>query len=154
MEVQETTDGVADKEGKTSFYEEEIAQLREYFSKMTCRVRVLGCQLGLEPHELDEIEEDTSNLADHKRLLLDTCIRKRLLKSWEELVAVLEKPALRQHRWATEIRKKHIYSRQFSLDSHSSMNSPSSPEQSLGSSFSSAMMEVSHGERMKLVKLI
>ena len=150
MESQDAAgDGEADREGKAaSFFENNIAVLRDYFKRMTCNIRVLGSQLGLEPYELDDIQVSHRDmrLSDQRLILLEECGKKELIQSWEQLVTVLDKPSLKQGRIAMEIRKKYIYTKQCSLESKSSMNSPTSLEQSLGSSFSSAMMEVSHGE--------
>ena len=98
-----------------------------------------------------------SKTLESRRLnLLDECIRKEKLTSWEQLANTLEKPALKLRRMATEIKMKHVclYSMQHSMESTasvSSVNSPTSPTQSLASSFSSATMEVSHGESLGCV---
>ena len=136
------------REGKATFTDSDKAELRDYFKKMRCNIRVLGSQLGLELYDLDDIQDTSTSikLSDRRLMLLDECLKKEKLQSWEQLVITLDKPALKLTGMAMEIRKKHIYSKQCSLDSHSSMNSPTSPEQSLGSSFSSSRMEVSHGE--------
>ena len=132
-----------------TFSEAEIDELRLCFSKMTCSLRVLGSQFGLEPYELDEVDENCKTLADRKQRLLEELIRKEKLTSWEQLASTLERPALKLWRLAIEIKRKHMYySKQRSVDStasHLSMDSPTSPPQSLASSFSSTM-EVSQGE--------
>ena len=144
----EATDGDS-KTQKEMFPENEIDVLRSYFSKMTCNLRVLGSQFGLEPYELDEVEENCKTLADRKQGLLEELIRKEKLTSWEQLANTLERPALKLRRLAIEIKQKHVYySKQHSVDStasHLSVDSPTSPPQSLASSFSSTM-EVSQGE--------
>ena len=128
-----------------------IHEVRDYFAQMTCNLRVLGSQLGLEPYELNEIEYPFTSLYDQKQRLVDKCISKEKLPSWEHLAATLEKPALNLRKMAGEIRAKHVYSRQYSLESCSSINSPMSPELESGSSqeasFSSSM-EVDQSKKM------
>ena len=135
---EERSEVEASESNKPAFTEEEVSELRDYFAKMTCSLRVLGSQLGLEPHELNELEENYKKLADRKQMLLQVCLRKEKLMSWEQLSITLEKPALKMTALATEIRQKHVSdSKQASFDSmtsHSSVNSPTSP------------MEVSPGE--------
>lgn len=107
--------------------EDAIHELRDYFAQMTCNVRVLGSQLGLEPYELNEIVYQSVSLYDQKQRLVDKCISSEKLPSWEHLAATLEKPALNLGKMADEIRAKHVYTRQYSLESCSSINSPMSP---------------------------
>lgn len=134
---------------KSKFTDEDMTCLREYFASLTCNLRVLGSQLGLEPSELDGIEDKAKSLSERKQVLLDECLRKERISSWEELAFTLEQPSLKLTKMAFEIKKKYVYLRQHSLDStasHSSMNSPTSPPgQSLASSFSSAMSEGDQG---------
>ena len=94
---------------------------------MTCNVRVLGSQLGLEPYELNEIAYQSVSLYDQKQRLVDKCISREKLPSWEHLATTLEKPVLNLGKMADEIRAKHVYTRQYSLESCSSINSPMSP---------------------------
>ena len=107
--------------------ENAIRELRDYFAQMTCNLRVLGSQLGLEPYELNEIEYQSDSLYNQKQKLVDKCISKEKLPSWEHLAATLEKPVLNLRTMAGEIRAKHIYSRQYSFESCSSISSPMSP---------------------------
>lgn len=148
MDVQETSERESNAQ-RQAFPETEIDDLRSYFSKMTCNLRVLGSQFGLEPYELDEVDENCKTLADRKQRLLGELIRKEKLKSWEQLASTLERPALKLRRLAIEIKQKHVYySKQHSVDStvsHLSIDSPTSPSQSLASSFSSTV-EVSQGK--------
>ena len=119
-----------------------IQEVREYFDKMACNLRVLGSQLGLEPYELNEIEYQSTSLYDQKQRLVNKCVSKEKLISWEHLADTLEKPALNLGSMAREIRTRHVFSKQYSSDSCSSMNSPTSPPQSASSmeaSFSSSM---------------
>ena len=107
--------------------EDAIREIRNYFAQMTCNLRVLGSQLGLEPYDLNEIEYPSAPLYDQKQKLVDKCISKEKLPSWEQLATTLEKPALNLRKMAGEIRAKHVYSRQYSFESCSSISSPMSP---------------------------
>ena len=133
---------------KVTFSEDEIVEIRSYFRTMPCTLRVLGSQLGLEPYELDEIEDFSKLLPERKLRLVDECIRKEKLMSWEHLASTLERPAVDMKGLAREIRQKHIYLRQYSSDSTGSLSSPMSPPRSLTSlemSFSAAM-DSDHGK--------
>ena len=93
--------------------------VREYFLKMDCSLRVLGSQFGLEPSKLSDLEyqaaQDPMNL---RLLLLDECFKQEKIKSWLQFVTVLEKPALDQRTIAGEIRRRfNSVSRQISMDS-------------------------------------
>lgn len=110
---------------------EDEAAIRDYFSRMTCNIRVLGSQLGLEPHELDEVEHSSPFLCVQKQGLVNKCFDKNKFSSWEHLVAVLEKRALNLRRMTSEIRDKHI---KYSSESLSSISSPMSLEASFSSS--------------------
>ena len=129
--------------------EDAIREVRDYFAQMTCNLRVLGSQLGLEPYELNEIAYQSASLYDQKQRLVDKCKEKEKLQSWEHLAATLEKPALNLRKMAGEIRTKHVYSRQCSLESCSSISSLMSPGlesvSSQEASFSSSM-EVDHSK--------
>lgn len=102
--------------------------VRRYFSEVTCNLRVLGSQLGLEPYELDDLS--LRKQSDPRQILVDECFNKLKITSWQQLVNVLEKPALNQGAIAEKIRGKFL--RQSSLESTtssraSSLRSPSSP---------------------------
>ena len=116
---------VSTKSSQISLDMDEVAvqEVRDYFLQITCNLRVLGSQLGLEPYELDEVEYHATSLSDQKQRLVDKCVKQEKLISWEHLVATLEKPALNMYRMASEIRAKHV---QYSLESCSSINSPRS----------------------------
>ena len=144
---------ITDGEGRRpslSSDEDAVREVREYFAQMTCNLRVLGSQLGLEPYELNEIEYQSASLYDQKQRLVDKCKEKEKLQSWEHLAATLEKPALNLRKMAGEIRTKYVYSRQCSLESCSSISSPMSPGlesvSSQEASFSSSM-EVDHSKK-------
>ena len=102
--------------------------VRQYFSEVTCNLRVLGSQLGLKPYELDDLR--LREQSDPRQILVDECFNKDKITSWQELVNVLEKPALNQGAIADQIRGKFL--RQSSLESTtssrtSSLQSPLSP---------------------------
>ena len=127
----------ADEESKKAsqiFWSRNETAIRSYFSKMTCNLRVLGSQFGLEPYELDEIEHQRTFLCEQRLRLLEKCVSKEKLTSWEHLAATLEKPALNLRRMANEIRDKYIYFKQDSMESRSSISSPMSLERSFSSS--------------------
>ena len=98
--------------------------VRRYFSEVTCNLRVLGSQLGLEPYELDDL--GLRKQSDPRQSLVDECFKKEKITSWQQLVNVLEKPALDQGAIAEKIRGKFL--RQSSMESTTS--SRSSPLQS------------------------
>jgi hypothetical protein len=102
--------------------------VRRYFSEVTCNLRVLGSQLGLKPYELDDLS--LRKQSDSRQILVDECFNKDKIRSWQQLVDVLERPALNQGAIAKKIRGKFL--RQSSLESAassrtSSLQSPLSP---------------------------
>lgn len=83
--------------------------VRPYFDRVTCSLRVLGSQLGLEPYELDDLERmSAQTLSNPRQLLVDECFKKEKLTSWHQLATVLEKPALRQRKIASDIRRQYL----------------------------------------------
>lgn len=90
--------------------------VRRYFSEVTCNLRVLGSQLGLEPYELDDLS--LRKQSDPRQILVDECFNKDKIKSWQQLVDVLERPSLDQGAIAEKIRGKFL--RQSSLESAAS----------------------------------
>ena len=78
--------------------------IRKYFFELTCNLRVLGSQLGLEPYELDDLTQQ--NKID-REALLEECFIKGKLTSWQELVNVLKAPSLDQHKIADEITRNY-----------------------------------------------
>ena len=127
--------GCHDESKKASqiFWSRNETAIRDYFSELTCNLRVLGSQFGLEPYELDEIEHQCPFLCEQRLRLLDKCVSKEKLTSWEHLAATLEKPAVNLRRLAREIRDKCINLKQDSLVSPS-ISSPWSLDHSLLSS--------------------
>ena len=114
--------------------------VRRYFSEVTCNLRVLGSQLGLEPYELDDL--GLQKQSDPRQILVNECFKKEKIVSWQQLVDVLEKPALNQGAIANKIKRKYL--RQSSSESTtssrtSSFRSPSSP------------MEISSGRTLHVV---
>ena len=134
------------KKASQIFWSRNETAIRNYFSRMACNLRVLGSQFGLEPYELDEIEHQRTNLCEQRVRLLEECVSKEKLTSWEHLAATLEKPALNLRTMASEIRDKYIYFKQDSMESCSSISSPMSLERSLSSS-----MEVDQSKLRDLV---
>ena len=98
-----------------------IEDVREYFFEVTCNLRVLGSQLGLEPYELDNLTHQ--NKIDREELL-EECFKKEKITSWQEFVNVLEKPSLGQHKITKEITERYL-SREETLTSMSPIQSPS-----------------------------
>ena len=92
---------------------------------MTCNLRVLGSQLGLEPYELDDLS--LREQSDPRQILVDECFNKDKITSWQQLADVLERPALDQWAIAEKIRGEFL--RQSSLESAASsgMSLPQSP---------------------------
>ena len=112
--------------------------IRPYFMRIDCNLRVLGSQFGLEPSELTDLElRSVHTSTDFRMLLLNKCFEKEKITSWEQFVSVLEKPVLIQTAVAKEI-KRTILGRQVSMDSAgssiTSVTSCTSPMQSLTSS--------------------
>jgi hypothetical protein len=102
--------------------------VRRYFSEVTCNLRVLGSQLGLKPYELDDLS--LRKQSDPRQILVDECFNKDKITSWQQLVDVLERPALNQGAIADKIRGEFL--RQSFLESAassrtSSLQSPLSP---------------------------
>ena len=104
--------------------------VRRYFSEVTCNLRVLGSQLGLEPYQLDDLS--LRKQSDPRQILVDACLEKEKITSWQQLADVLERPALNQGAIAEKIRERFL--RQSSLESTtrsssrtSSLQSPLSP---------------------------
>ena len=142
--------------------------VRPYFKTIDCSLRVLGSQFGLDPGKLSDLERCSAQTStDLRDLLLDECFRQEKIKSWQQFVTVLQKPALGQRSIADEVKKKlSLVSRQVSMDSAASSTSitattPMSPLQSLTSmetsgSFSSSMGNKtgSKGTTVQLLKII
>ena len=53
--------------------------VRRFFSEVTCNLRVLGSQLGLEPYELDDLS--LRKQSDPRQVLADECFKKEKIKS-------------------------------------------------------------------------
>ena len=74
-------------------------------NNLSCNLRVLGCQLGLKPSDLDTLLPPTDQSRPYQHLLfqiLSKCDERELL-SWIKLVSVLRKRALKQYRIANKI---------------------------------------------------
>ena len=97
-------------------------------NSLSCNLRVLGCQLGLKPSDLDTLlPPDQSHPYQYLLLkVLSTCSDKELL-SWIKLASVLRKPALKQYRIANKIRTTYgIMTGSSESDSIGSLQSPRS----------------------------
>ena len=73
-------------------------------NNLNCNLRVLGCQLGLKPSDLDTLLPLDQSRPYQQLLfqILSKCNERELL-SWIKLVSVLRKPALKQYRIANKI---------------------------------------------------
>ena len=112
--------------------------VRPYFRTIDCSLRVLGSQFRLDPGNLNDLERRSAQTStDLRELLLDECFKQEKIKSWQQFVTVLQKPAVGQRSIVDEIRKKFSsVSRQVSMDSAAASISitattPVSPLQSL-----------------------
>jgi hypothetical protein len=125
-------------------------EIRPYFKKIRCNLRVLGSQLGLEPSELNDLDHRSEREGtDLRELLLEECFKKEKITSWHQFVTVLEKPALAQNSIVKDIRSRFLDLRQYSgrSESDSSLPSPMSV-QSASPGFSS--LEASFSSRMEI----
>lgn len=114
--------------------------VRRYFSEVTCNLRVLGSQLGLEPYELDDL--GLQKQSDPRQILVNECFKKEKIVSWQQLVDVLEKPALNQGAIANKIKSKHLRQSSSELTTSSRTSSFQS---------SSSPMEISSGRTLHVV---
>ena len=95
---------------------------------LSCNLRVLGCQLGLIPSDLDILLPPDQSRPYQQLLfqILSKCNEKELL-SWIKIVSVLRKPALKQYRIANKICNAYKIMIGFSeSDSIASLQSPRS----------------------------
>ena len=99
--------------------------VRRYFSEVTCNLRVLGSQLGLEPYELDDLS--LREQSDPRQILVDECFNKDKIKSWQQLADVLERPALNQGEIAEKIKGEFLRQSSLELAASSGISSPQSP---------------------------
>ena len=103
----------------------------EFFTEnnLSCNLRVLGCQLGLKPSDLDTLLPPDKSCPQYQELLfhiLSKCSEKELL-SWIKLASVLRKPALKQYRIANKIYTTYgIMTGSSESDSVTSLQSPRS----------------------------
>ena len=119
--------------------------IRQYFSRIDCSLRVLGSQFGLEPSELTDLENRSAQTSINPReLLLEECFTKEKITSMDQFVSVLDRRILRQTAITNEIRKSFggaLLGRQFSMESATSSVSMASwtAAQSPTQSFTSSM---------------
>ena len=125
--------------------------VRQYFAKIDCSLRVLGSQFGLEPSKLTDLERlSAQTLMDHRQLLLEECFKHEKITSWHQFVTVLEKPAVCQKSLAEDIRRRFSFSHQVSIDSAASSmtaTTPMSPIQSISSMEVSGSFSLSMGTK-------
>ena len=142
------TNGAASRIGDVSEELDKLKdEIRPYFRKVGCNLRVLGSQLGLEPSELNELDRRSEREGtDIIELLLEECFKKEKIKSWYQFVTVLEKPALAQNNIVKDIRSRFL--RQCSSESDSSLPSPMSVQSAGGPGFSS--LEASFSSRLEI----
>ena len=69
-------------------------------SQMSCNLRVLGSQLGLDPHDLDLIEQHP--VGEHLSRITDSCFR-RGQPTWSWIIQTLKKPSLKLYSCASYI---------------------------------------------------
>ena len=71
---------------------------------LSCNLRVLGCQLGLKPSDLDTLLPPDQS-CPYQQLLFQILIKSsdKELLSWTKLVSVLRRPALKQYKIANKI---------------------------------------------------
>ena len=97
-------------------------------NNLSCNLRVLGCQLGLKPSDLDTLlPPDQSRPYQHLLFQILSKCNDRELLSWIKLVSVLRKRALKQYRIANKICNAYkIMTRSSESDSIASLQSPRS----------------------------
>ena len=104
-------------------------------NNLSCNLRVLGCQLGLRPSDLDTLLplSDHSGIPYQQQLFqILTKSNERELLTWPKLVSILRKAALKQYRVANRICKSYnITTGSSESDSLQSLRSGGSTESSL-----------------------
>lgn len=101
-------------------------------AKLNCSIRVLGSQMGLDPPDLDAIDDMRLDIDQQLKLLkmLEKCFSRAIYGlTWNQIADVLKKPALREYRVASHIEQHHVR-RQSSVSSSLTL----SPLSSLASS--------------------
>ena len=120
-----TNNAVTTEERTAASCDLTIEEIRPYFSELTCNLRVLGSQLGLEPYELDDLRLHRHGQGDARQRLLEECFKKEKITSWQQFVSVLEKPALAQMAVADRIKLKYGVRPSFNSQvTHSRVQSP------------------------------
>ena len=127
----------------------------EFFTEndLSCNLRVLGCQLGLKPSDLDTLLPPDLSRPPYQELLfyiLSKCSEKELL-SWIKLI-VLRKPALKLYRIANKICTTYrIATGSSESDSIASLLSPRSGSLERSLTFMYSLSEDSAGKLSKLL---
>ena len=95
-------------------------------NNLSCNLRVLGCQLGLKPSDLDTLLPPDRPYQHLLFQILYKCNEWELL-SWIKIVNILRKPALKQYRIANKICNAYkIVTGSSESDSIASLQSPRS----------------------------
>ena len=126
-ESQQSTKDASDSDNEVPV---SIEDVRPYFSELTCNLRVLGSQLRLKPYELDDLWSQTQ-ASNVRQRLLEECFKKEKITCWQQLVDVLEKPAVNQQAIAEKIRERYLQS----LTSSVNLNSSSTEIHNTGSKY-------------------
>ena len=120
-------------------------------NNLNCNLRILGCQLGLKPSDLDTLlPPDQSHPYQYLLFqILSKCSEKELL-SWIKLASVLRKPALKQYRIASKICTTYgIMTGSSESDSITSLQSPRSGSFERSLTFMYSISEDNAGELSK-----
>ena len=123
----------------------------EFFTEndLSCNLRVLGCQLGLKPSDLDTLLPPDLSHPPSLFQILSKCSEKELL-SWIKLASVLRKPALKQYRIASKICTTYgIMIGSSESDSIGSLQSPRSGSFERSLTFMYSISEDNAGELSK-----
>jgi hypothetical protein len=83
-------------------------------AKLNCSIRVFGSQLGLDPPDLDAIEQNSVDQPPKLLKVLMKCSERAALREgdlrWSWIVGVLRRPALREYRVANQIEQQYLMS--------------------------------------------
>ena len=98
-------------------------------NNLSCNLRVLGCQLGLMPSDLDTVLPPDQSRSYQYLLfqILSKCSEMPELLSWTKIASVLRKPALKQYRISNKICNMYkVKTGSSESDSITSLQSPRS----------------------------
>jgi hypothetical protein len=121
-------------------------------NNLNCNLRVLGCQLGLRPSDLDTPLPPDQSSRPYQHMLfqiLSKCSEIELL-SWTKLASVLRKSALKQYRIANKICTTYgIMTGSSESDSIASLQSPRSGSLERSRTFTYSISDDSAGKLSK-----